>query len=151
MRGQLRSNFWFLLLVGVFFTVVGYIHIWTVQDSRSNESCVLNQQILFGRVEVHYSAIFLIVSTLIFLLIFAIGKREKISRLELFLYSMVILGGIGNGVERIVAGSICDYYSLLGILHFNIPDLLISIGVLLLIILYLLDYNESINKNSLKG
>ena len=65
-------------------------------------------------------------------------KNHKLSSLEIFSYSLLIGGIIGNLIDRIVRGYVIDFISIkLGNYNFpifNVADILIVIGVFLLLL-----------------
>lgn len=68
-----------------------------------------------------------------------------------FAYALIGAGGLGNGVERLVTGHVVDFISFtFGSYHFpvfNVADIAINIGVLLLIVTSLLSYNNNDKAN----
>lgn len=78
---------------------------------------------------------------LIFMFIYII-RVPNISKLNLFAFSFVIGGGLGNIYDRILYGSVTDFmYLKFGLLHtgiFNMADVSIVIGTILLLINFLI-------------
>ena len=76
-------------------------------------------------------------------LIFLIIKKNNIDNLELFSYSFILGGSIGNGIDRITKGYVIDFINLnfINFPVFNIADISINIG-LIFIIYGLIKYNR---------
>lgn len=83
------------------------------------------------------SRIFLsIVSILItIILLYIILRENKISNIDLFSYSFILGGTVGNGIDRIIRGYVIDFINLnfINFPVFNIADISINIGVLIII------------------
>ena len=85
--------------------------------------------------------IFLILITLLIVgyLIYYIIKNKVNKKLEIFAFSLVIGGSIGNLIDRIVRGYVIDFISVKIFKYdfpvFNIADSLICIGIFLLLII----------------
>ncbi len=101
-----------------------------------------NEGIAFG---IHLPKIIQIIGTIIILIIlfqFALkylSKEEKPSFLKHWLLGAVIGGGIGNLIDRILYGSVVDFI-VLGPIHvFNIADIGITIGLILLFATMVID------------
>jgi lipoprotein signal peptidase len=65
------------------------------------------------------------------LLVYAVKMRELWGRVGV---GLMLLGGAGNIVSRVVYGGVVDNLNVFGILHNNIWDYLIFAGVLIYII-----------------
>ena len=77
-----------------------------------------------------------IVSVLVSIfLIFIIIKRKYNNQISLLSYSLILSGTIGNGFDRITMGYVIDFINLnfINFPVFNIADISINIGFLLLI------------------
>ncbi len=75
-------------------------------------------------------------STIITLfLIYVILYKKKISYLDLFSYSFILAGTIGNGIDRITKGYVIDFINInfMDFPVFNIADISINIGLILTI------------------
>lgn len=83
---------------------------------------------------------FLIIISLIiiFLLIAYLIRKKEYKKLEIIGYSMLISGSIGNLIDRIVYGYVIDYLNFYIFNYnypiFNIADVCIVIGIILLVI-----------------
>ena len=83
------------------------------------------------------SRIFLSLISIFFslLLIYLILRRNTLNTLELYSYSFILGGTIGNGIDRIYRGFVVDFINLniLNFPVFNIADISINIGFILLL------------------
>ena len=83
------------------------------------------------------------ISTIItLLLIYFILYKKNLSNLDLFSYSFILAGTLGNGIDRITNGYVIDFINLyfIDFLVFNIADISINIG--LIFVLYGLIKNK---------
>lgn len=74
------------------------------------------------------------VAAMVLISIYAIVDRKKHSKLEQFALGMIVGGGIGNLIGRITEGCVTDFFNIHIIPVFNVADIGITIGCLLLII-----------------
>ena len=83
------------------------------------------------------SRIFLSIISIIFsiIIIYLILRKNSISQYDLYSYSFILGGTIGNGIDRIVKGYVIDFINLNIITFpvFNIADISINIGFILLL------------------
>ena len=83
------------------------------------------------------SRIFLSLISIFFsiLLIYLICKKNTLNSYELYSYSFILGGTIGNGIDRIYKGFVVDFINLtiINFPVFNIADISINIGVFFLI------------------
>ena len=83
------------------------------------------------------SRIFLSIISIIFsiLLIYLILRKNTINSFELYSYSFILGGTIGNGMDRILKGFVIDFINLniINFPVFNIADLSINIGFIFLL------------------
>tara|TARA_B100000524_G_scaffold289416_1_gene164404 strand:+ start:82 stop:546 length:465 start_codon:yes stop_codon:yes gene_type:complete len=73
------------------------------------------------------------ISTIItFVLVYLILYKKNISILDLFSYSFILGGTIGNGIDRILKGYVIDFINLnfINFAVFNIADVSINIGLI---------------------
>ena len=77
---------------------------------------------------------FVSITITILLIYFILNKKLK-SNIDLLSYSFILGGTLGNGIDRIVKGYVIDFIKLNFIEFpvFNIADISINIGVLLII------------------
>ena len=76
------------------------------------------------------------ISTIITLfLIYFILYKKNISNIDLFSYSFILAGTIGNGIDRITKGYVIDFINLnfIDFPVFNIADISINIGLIFII------------------
>jgi len=69
------------------------------------------------------------------LLIYLILRRNTLNLLDLYSYSFILGGTIGNGMDRIIRGFVIDFINLniINFPVFNIADISINIGFIFLI------------------
>jgi len=83
------------------------------------------------------SRIFLSLISIIFsiLLIYLIFRKNTLNSIELYSYSFILGGTIGNGIDRIYKGFVVDFINLniINFPVFNIADISINIGFIFLL------------------
>jgi len=83
------------------------------------------------------SRIFLSFISIIFsiLLIYLIMRKDNLNTIELYSYSFILGGTIGNGIDRIFKGYVIDFINLniINFPVFNIADISINIGFIILL------------------
>ena len=83
------------------------------------------------------SRIFLSLISIIFsiLLIYLILRKNALNSLDLYSYSFILGGTIGNGIDRIFKGFVIDFINLniVNFPVFNIADISINIGFIFLL------------------
>jgi len=83
------------------------------------------------------SRIFLSLISIIFsiILIYLILRKNTLNSFELFSYSFILGGTIGNGIDRILNGFVIDFINLniINFPVFNIADISINIGFIFLL------------------
>ena len=83
------------------------------------------------------SRIFLSFISIIFsiLLIYLILRKNNLNSVNLFSYSLILGGTIGNGVDRVLKGFVIDFINLniINFPVFNIADISINIGFIFLL------------------
>ena len=69
------------------------------------------------------------------LLIYLILRKNNLNSFELYSYSFILGGTIGNGIDRIYKGFVVDFINLniINFPVFNIADISINIGFLFLL------------------
>ena len=77
--------------------------------------------------------------TITVILLYIIINKNNISKLDLLSYSLILAGTIGNGIDRIIKGYVVDFINLnfINFPVFNVADLSINIGLILLIYAYI--------------
>ena len=83
------------------------------------------------------SRIFLSFISIIFsiLLIYLISRKNPLNSIDLYSYSFILGGTVGNGIDRISKGFVIDFINLnyINFPVFNIADISINIGFILLL------------------
>ena len=83
------------------------------------------------------SRVFLSLISIFFsiLLIYLILRKNTLNRFELYSYSFILGGTIGNGIDRIYKGFVVDFINLniINFPVFNIADISINIGFIILL------------------
>ena len=83
------------------------------------------------------SRIFLSLISIFFsiLLIYLIFRKNTLNKLDLYSYSFILGGTIGNGIDRIYKGFVVDFINLnfINFPVFNIADISINIGFIFLL------------------
>ena len=83
------------------------------------------------------SRIFLSIISILFsiLLIFLLFRKNTLNSFDLYSYSFILGGTIGNGVDRIYKGFVIDFINLniINFPVFNIADISINIGFIFLL------------------
>ena len=83
------------------------------------------------------SRIFLSLISILFsiLLIYLIFRKNTLNSLDLYSYSFILGGTIGNGIDRIYKGFVVDFINLniINFPVFNIADISINIGFIFLL------------------
>ena len=69
------------------------------------------------------------------LLIYLIFREKTLNLLDLYAYSFILAGTIGNGIDRIYRGFVVDFINLniINFPVFNIADISINIGLIILL------------------
>ena len=77
----------------------------------------------------------LISITFSILLIYLILRKNTLNQFDLFAYSFILGGTIGNGIDRILKGFVIDFINLniINFPVFNIADISINIGFIFLL------------------
>ena len=83
------------------------------------------------------SRIFLSLISILFsiLLIYLILRKNTLNQFDLFAYSFILGGTIGNGIDRILKGFVIDFIKLniINFPVFNIADISINVGFIFLL------------------
>ena len=83
------------------------------------------------------SRIFLSLISIFFsiVLIYLISRRNTLTSIDLYSYSFILGGTVGNGIDRIFKGFVVDYINLniINFPVFNIADISINIGFIFLL------------------
>ena len=112
-----------------------------------NHKILLNKDFLLFRLDFvkNYGAAFNIFSgsrillslisiTFSILLIYLIFRKNSINSIDLYSYSFILGGTIGNGIDRLLKGFVIDFINLniINFPVFNIADISINIGFIFL-------------------
>ena len=83
------------------------------------------------------SRVFLSLISIFFyiLLIYLILRKNNLNQLDLYSYSFILGGTIGNGIDRILKGYVIDFINLnfINFPVFNIADISINVGFIFLL------------------
>lgn len=101
-----------------------------------SNSPVKNTGIAFGIPIQLVGIILMNILLLILLLYFAKKELNLRSRLAQYLLAFVFAGGISNLIDRLYHGYVIDFISIWIWPTFNLADIYITVGILLLIIFY---------------
>ncbi len=144
---KLYSNKLYFLVLISFFCILDQV---SKNYINTNYHSIMNKDLIVFKIEYvrNYGAafnifsgsrIFLscisIISTIILSYFIFIRENELINKFGL---SLIVAGSIGNGIDRILNGYVIDFikFKYIDFPIFNIADIVINIGVLVLIISY---------------
>ena len=142
-----RENFYFVLLVFFIFFLDRYTKIKIINNFSDNTlyvndflnfHLVWNTGIGFGFLSTNsnliYNSITIIIALVIFFLFYLIVKSENIDKI---LFSLILGGAIGNFYDRLVYFAVPDFidihYNNIHWFTFNIADIFITLGIIILI------------------
>ena len=142
-----RENFYFVLLVFFIFFLDRYTKIKIINNFGDNTlyvndfvnfHLVWNTGIGFGILSTNsnliYNSITIIIALVIFFLFYLIVKSENIDKI---LFSLILGGAIGNFYDRLVYFAVPDFidihYNNIHWFTFNIADIFITLGIIILI------------------
>ena len=114
-----------------------------------NLDLVWNRGIGFGFLDIESGIFYNLITFFIFLIILVLFYLVfKSSTLDKFLYSIIIGGAFGNFYDRIVYYSVPDFidihYNNFHWFTFNVADIFISIGIIVIVIKEIIIKNEKI-------
>jgi len=72
------------------------------------------------------------------IVIYAVVSRKKMTRWELLSLGLILGGGLGNFVSRVIYGYVVDFFNIQIIPVFNMADIGITVGCAILVIVTLL-------------
>jgi len=139
-KKNIKKFLWINLLVLSFFVLDRIIkNIFLVQELNHHLdliglTLVKNQQIIFGAVQpdwLFYVIIILIFAFLVYQLKQAYQQQQF---WWLTAYTFVLLGGFSNIIDRVKYGFAVDYLQLNNFSFFNLADLMIWAGIIILVI-----------------
>ena len=145
MIGIIKNNRFYFILLSL---LISFIDQLTKNIINLNHNSLINNNFIIFNIDYvkNYGAAFNIfsgsrialssISTIItFLLVCLILYKKNISILDLFSYSFILGGTIGNGIDRIIKGYVIDFINLnfINFAVFNIADISINIGLIFFI------------------
>ncbi|MBD1137740.1 signal peptidase II [Pelagibacterales bacterium SAG-MED43] len=151
MSDYLKKNFFnFSIIIFVFFLdriskylILEYFEKSIDQNiiisSFLNFNLLWNDGIAFGLLQFEQKLFYNFVTLLIFVILIIVGRLASNSEgLEKICYLMILGGGFGNVFDRLYYGSVVDFidlnYNNFHWFIFNVADMFITIGILILII-----------------
>ena len=144
MINKIQTKLYFLSL-SIFLILIDQISKYLISD---NYKKFVNKDFILFRLDFikNYGAafnifsgsrIFLSIISIIFsiILIYLILRENTLNSFNLYSYSFILGGTIGNGIDRISKGFVIDFINLniINFPVFNIADLLINIGFIFLL------------------
>ena len=159
MSDYLKKNFFnFSIIIFVFFLdriskylILEYFEKSIDQNiiisSFLNFNLLWNDGIAFGLLQFEQKLFYNFVTLLIFVILIIVGRLASNSEgLEKICYLMILGGGFGNLFDRLYYGSVVDFidlnYNNFHWFIFNVADMFITIGILILIISEFLKKND---------
>ena len=146
MNNKMQTKLYFLSL-SIFIILIDQ---FTKYQITYNKNLFINKDLYLFRLEFvkNYGAAFNILSgnriflsliSIIFsaILIYLILRKNTLNLMDLYSYSFILGGTIGNGIDRIFKGFVVDFIDLniINFPVFNIADISINIGFILLLYL----------------
>jgi signal peptidase II len=155
----LKKNFYYLLLIFFLFSIDRITKYLIVTSSSLSESLVIeitsflnfnliwNDGIAFGLLSFHdgiyYNTLTVIIIIIITVLIYLLNSSNNN---EKFGFSLIIGGSLGNVYDRLYYRSVIDFIDLhINDIHwfiFNVADIFITIGILIIITLEFFKKND---------
>ena len=143
MTNKVQEKFYFSTLSILIFTIDQF-----TKNLIINNKTLINKDFILFRLDFvkNYGAAFNIFSgnryflslvsiTFSIILLYLLLRKTSSSILQLYSYSFILGGTIGNGIDRIINGYVIDFINLniINFPVFNIADLSINIGFILVI------------------
>ena len=144
MNNKIQTKFYFLSL-SIFIVLIDQFTKYLI---FYNKKLFINKDFLLFKLDFvkNYGAafnifsgsrIFLSLISILFsiLLIYLIFRKNTLNLLDLYSYSFILGGTIGNGIDRIFKGFVVDFINLniINFPVFNIADISIKIGFIILL------------------
>jgi signal peptidase II len=134
----------FVIPLFVFGTIIG-LDLFSKIYAKSINLGFLNSGISWGLAQKVSSELISAASILIILLIVILLNKFRENRWILVALGMILAGGLGNLISRIMWGGVWDWITIGDFPSFNIADMLITIGNILFVSVFL--YNEAQGDN----
>lgn len=108
---------------------------------------VRNEGAAFGMLYGKKTLLIIVTSVIIIaILIYVIKTRKTIGKCEKFSLALIVAGGFSNMFERVIDSSVVDYIDTHLLPVFNVADIAVTCGCILLIIsIFFLSPKENIN------
>jgi signal peptidase II len=144
MNNKIQTKLFFLLL-SIFIVLIDQ---FTKNLMLYNKKLLINKDFLLFKLDFvkNYGAafnifsgsrIFLSLISIFFsiLLIYLIFRKDTLKSIDLYSYSFILGGTIGNGIDRVYKGYVVDFLKLniINFPVFNIADIFINIGFIFLL------------------
>ena len=100
-----------------------------------------NTGMAFGFNEGNVKNIFLTIFVLVVVFNFLKNQIDRIDKKTAVALSLVMAGGISNLIDRFVRGSVIDFIKLYKIPNFNVADICVIVGWVLIIV-FLIDFSK---------
>ena len=145
MKLNIKHNKFYFILLSI---VIILFDQFTKNIIIINHKSLINTDLIFFSIDYvkNYGAAFNILSgnrialstvstTIALLLIYFIINKKELNNLNLFSYSFILGGTVGNGIDRITKGYVIDFINLnfINFPVFNIADISINIGLIFII------------------
>ena len=142
---NIKNNRVYFILLSLLITLIDQ---FTKYIINLNHNLLINNDFIFFSIDYvkNYGAAFNMfsgsrillstVSTIItFFLLYLILYKKNLRNLDLYSYSFILGGTIGNGIDRIIKGYVIDYINLnfINFPVFNVADISINIGLVFII------------------
>lgn len=79
----------------------------------------------------------------ILLVLFYLFLKKEINTISLLALSLITAGAVGNLIDRIFRGYVVDFFDVKYFSVFNIADIMINLGVIMMILILFLNQNKS--------
>lgn len=139
------KNIAIILLIAIFFIVDRYLKIFALNHSLDKPIKLIGNFLSFAFTPNYYMAFSLPIGGWVLntAILIALGiltyylivlKNKNNNKLEIYLVFFILAGALSNIIDRLVCGYVIDYLHLKFFTVFNVADIMICIGALILII-----------------